>query len=119
MAVAGIGGIRMLMGDTDRRRSRRLQLTLPLVYRILSNRGTLHAGTGLTCNLSRKGVLFEADRPLSVGSRLALSIEWPVLLNDTQPIELVLAGSVIRTDQSRAVLQIVHYQFVPRGEATG
>jgi hypothetical protein len=107
----------MSMHYADRRKSQRLEMSLPLVYRVLSNRGILHAGTGLTCNVSRKGVLFEADRALAVGSRLALSIAWPVLLNDTQPIELVLAGSVIRNEKSRAVLEIVHYQFVPRSEA--
>ena len=100
--------------SSERRRCRRLQLVLPLQYQILSHKGVLRAGTGTTCNLSRKGVLFEADQALVVGNRLALNIAWPVLLNDTQPLELVLAGSIIRTEESRAVLQIVHYQFVPR-----
>lgn len=97
----------------ERRFSRRLKMALSLRYGVLSRSAVVFCGTGRTRNVSRSGVLFQADARLPVGSPVELSIQWPVLRDGQQPVELVVFGSVIRAADTHAAVSITHYEFLP------
>jgi hypothetical protein len=88
-------------------------MVLSLRYGVLSKSAVVFGGAGRTRNVSRTGVLFQADARLPVGSAVELSIKWPVLRDGRQPVELVVFGNVIRAGDSHAAVSITHYEFLP------
>ena len=72
-------------------------------------------GSGTTLNISSRGILFTTAEKLPVGSRVDLSINWPVCLEDTCPLQLVVTGHVVRAESKQAVVRIDHYEFKTRG----
>jgi hypothetical protein len=71
---------------------------------------------------------FTADRPLSVGKKLDLFVDWPVLLDGAVPLQLVASGVVVRTAGVVTAVLIKRYEFrtrragmtaVPRQESAG
>lgn len=98
----------------DRRDARRFPLETEIRWRPLSIRGNGQAGKGKTINMSSNGVLFTTEEPLKVGTKLELSIHWPVALNSTCPLKLVTQGRVTRTFAEQAAVHIDRYEFRTR-----
>ena len=69
---------------------------------------------GKVLDISSKGVRFTTESALKPGTRLELSIDWPVRLNDSCLLKLMIYGCVIRSDQNAAVIKIEHYEFRTR-----
>jgi hypothetical protein len=70
---------------------------------------------------------FTADRPLPVGEKLDVSIDWPFQLDGDQ-LQLVASGVVVRTSGAVTALRIERYELrtrragslvVPRQELVG
>jgi hypothetical protein len=78
-------------------------------------RGGATAGKGKTINMSSSGILFSSPGPLKVGTKLELSINWPVALNSTCPLKLVTQGRVARAATDAVAVQIDRYEFRTRG----
>jgi hypothetical protein len=98
----------------DRRGKIRFELARPLRYRVLK-RSFLHTvATGRAVDVSSKGVLFEAENELRMGDPLELLIDWPVCLNDRVPLQLVMAGRVVRVDGNRCAAAVERYEFRTR-----
>jgi hypothetical protein len=59
----------------------------------------LAEGTGRTVNMSSDSVWFttEGSSPLTSGMSVELAIHWPVLLNHTCPLKLIIYGYVVRS----------------------
>jgi len=71
-------------------------------------------GSGRTIDISSSGLKFAADRPLLVGQRIEVYIDWPVMLDGGVRLQLVVWGEVIRTDGTEVALQIQKHDFRTR-----
>jgi hypothetical protein len=94
--------------DRIERRSReRYPIRLRVRYRTRDPMRRV-VGIGLTVNVSCGGILVETlyQRKVSVGSRLEVNVEWPVLLNGTTPLKLVVLGRVVRTEMFGFVVSL-------------
>jgi hypothetical protein len=113
---------------SDRRASVRFPVKLEVRYSVAGRPGPVENGSGCTIDMSSSGLSFTADRPLSIGQRLDLSIDWPVLLNGGVQLQLVASGVVVRSGGAVIALRIEQHEFrtrraglkvVPRHESVG
>jgi c-di-GMP-binding flagellar brake protein YcgR len=95
----------------DRRRDRRYEVCLDVKWKLIRRRKVLDTGTGRTVDLSSGGILIEAERPLPVGLNLELSITWPVLLHEVAPLQLVVAGRIVRARGKHVAIRKVQHEF--------
>jgi PilZ domain len=104
-----------LPGDTtlERRASTRFPLTLDVRYTVWGRQAE-DAGSGRTIDLSSSGLSFIADRPLSVGQKLDVCIDWPALLDGNVQLQLMISGVVVRTKETVTALQIRRHEFKTR-----
>lgn len=86
-------------------------------YQVLGKRGIEETGEGKTVNLSSCGVLFTCGHDLQRGRRVRLCISWPVRLNDKCALKLMVRGRVVRSEESRAAIEIQQHEF--RTQPTG
>jgi two-component system, cell cycle sensor histidine kinase and response regulator CckA len=96
-------------------RAQRFQLHLPLRYRRLGEK-TWHEGT--TENISRSGMLFQADEALQPSSQLEINLVLPAEIAGLSATEVVCRGEVVRTVESRGTsvnpalaARILQYHF--------
>ncbi len=75
-------------------RAQRFQLHLPLRYRRLGEKDW-HVGT--TENISRSGMLFQADEVLQPNSQLEINLVLPQEIAGLSSTEVVCRGEVVRT----------------------
>jgi hypothetical protein len=68
----------------------------------------------MTLNISSNGVLFQTVEELKTGQDVLVSIEWPVRLDDKIPLNLVLAGKVLRYERGMAAIQTHRHEFKTR-----
>ena len=113
---------------SDRRASVRFPMNLEVRYSVVGRRGPVENGFGRTIDVSSSGLSFTADRPLSIGQRLDLSVDWPVRLGGDVQLQLVSTGVVVRTIGVVTALRIERHEFrtrraglwvVPRQESVG
>jgi c-di-GMP-binding flagellar brake protein YcgR len=95
----------------ERRSDRRYEISLELRWKVLRRKKMLDSGVGQTVDLSSGGILFEAGRKLPVGLKVQLSIAWPVLLHNASPLQLTVAGRVVRSDNQRTAIEIIQHEF--------
>jgi hypothetical protein len=102
----------------DRRSKCRFAIRRELRYKVLEKEQIVSTGTGLTLDLSSHGVAFETANKLSVGELLELSISWPVLLDETCLMQLVVCGHVVRSRRGIVACTIDRYEFRTQRRAT-
>ena len=94
----------------------------------MCRRGPVETGSGRTIDMSNSGLGFIADKPLPIGQKLDLYIDWPARLDGDVQIQLVASGVVMRTSGAVTALRIERYEFrtrraglkvVPRLESVG
>lgn len=95
----------------DRRHDRRYDLHLEVRWKLIRRKRVLEAGTGRTLDLSSGGILFETDRPLPIGLNVELSVAWPVMLHNVAPMQLVIAGRIVRSVGEKTAAQMVQHEF--------
>lgn len=93
---------------------RRARLRFPLIqeirYRSRWKRLDL-AGRGETLNISSSGALLTTEHQLDPGTRIELSINWPMQLNESASLKLVVDAAVVRVDEGRAAVRFVSHEF--------
>jgi len=96
-------------------RAQRFQLHLPLRYRRLGE-NDWHVGT--TENISRSGMLFQADEPLQPNAQLEINLVLPQEIAGLSATEVVCRGEVVRrVEQNGTTLtpalaaRILQYHF--------
>ncbi len=94
----------------ERRQSQRFPIEQHVQYRVRGERPPL-AGSGKTLNMSSKGVLFTIHQGLARGCAVQVEINWPVRLDDSQPIKLVARGPIVWCDGERAAMKIEGWEF--------
>jgi hypothetical protein len=102
----------------DRRGKSRFAIRRDLRFKILEKEQVVSTGNGLTVDLSSQGVAFETPAKLSVGELLELSISWPVLLDETCLMQLVVFGHVVRARRGLVACTIDRYEFRTQRRAT-
>jgi PilZ domain len=95
----------------DRRSHRRYPIDLALRWKV-PERNLF--GVGKIQNISASGISFLSAHPFQPGSLIALSVDWPCLLNGACPLQLKVEGRVIRNDQLGTAIRIVRYKFCTR-----
>jgi len=80
--------------ETPSTRAQRFQLHLPLRYRRLGEK-EWHMGT--TENISRSGLLFQADEMLQPSAQVEINLVLPAEIAGLSPTEVVCRGEVVRT----------------------
>jgi hypothetical protein len=95
----------------ERRTDRRYDINLNVRWKLIRRRRVLDSGTGKTVDVSSGGLLIETDRELPSGLNIELSIAWPVLLHNVAPLQLVVAGRVVRAAGQRVGVRMVQHEF--------
>jgi hypothetical protein len=101
--------------DRERRAKRRFQIQQEVRYKMLYGQRIAETGSGKTINISSGGVWFTTESMLTMGMPVELSMNWPVLLNDSCPMKLMIYGCVIRAHDGGAVVAIERYEFRTQG----
>jgi hypothetical protein len=101
--------------STERRTKYRFEMQRELRYKLTGDGIPSTAGTGRTINLCSAGVAFEAEHEMPPRGFVELSISWPVLLDDSCPMRLIVFGRVLRAAGQTAVCSIDKYEFRTSG----
>jgi PAS domain S-box-containing protein len=108
---AMIAGTRIKL--TSPFRATRFDLHLPLKYRLLGESGWRE---GTTENISRSGMLFQAEETLTPNAQLEINLVLPEEIAGLAAAEVICRGEVVRTVESGAVsptlaAKILQYHF--------
>jgi hypothetical protein len=108
---------RTLSGKADRekRTKRRFQIDQEVRYKMLYGQRIAETGVGRTMNVSSGGVWFSTENMLTSGMPVELSMNWPVLLNESCPMKLMIYGCVVRSNERGAAVAIERYEFRTQG----
>jgi hypothetical protein len=104
-------------GERERRVKRRFHIEQEVRYKMLYGQRIAETGMGRTKNISSGGVWFTTESMLTTGMPIELSMNWPVLLNDSCPMKLMIYGCVVRSNERGAAVAIERYEF--RTQARG
>jgi len=99
----------------DRRAHRRYRVDLDLKFRLSEASGEAVAGAAMALEMSRGGVLLEADRALPLGCAVDIVIDWPIPLQGVCALDLVITGTTVRADGRRTAVRADTYEFRTRG----
>jgi hypothetical protein len=105
-------------GERERRCKRRFHIEQDVRYKMLYGQRIAETGVGKTKNISSGGVWFTTETMLTPGMPVELSMNWPVLLNDSCPMKLMIYGCVIRSSDRGAAVAIERYEFRTQGSRT-
>ena len=108
----------MLLGKyagNERRSKKRFQIEQEVKYKMLYGQRIAETGVGRTLNISSAGVWFSTENMLTSGMPVELSMSWPVLLNDSCPMKLMIYGCVVRSNERGAAVAIERYEFRTQG----
>ncbi len=102
-------------GDHERRSKRRFEIAQDVRYKMLYGQRIAETGTGRTHNVSSGGIWFTTESILTPGMPVELSMSWPVLLNDSCPMKLMIYGCIVRSTDRGAAVAIERYEFRTQG----
>ena len=74
-------------------------------------------GSGKIMDISGGGVQFTTEVMLTSGMTIEISMTWPVLLNDSCPMKLMIYGCVVRSNDKSAAVAIERYEFRTQGRS--
>ena len=103
--------------EKDRRRKFRFPIHRELRFKLLEQETTVAAGMGETSDISSAGVAFAVDQEIKPGAFIELSISWPVLLDESCPMRLIVFGRVLRSQDGRAACSVEKYEFRTQAKA--
>jgi hypothetical protein len=101
--------------DRERRIKRRFHIDQEVKYKMLYGQRIAETGVGRTMNVSSGGVWFSTENMLTSGMPVELSMTWPVLLNESCPMKLMIYGCVVRSNERGAAVAIERYEFRTQG----
>ena len=95
----------------DRRRKFRFGIQREIRFKLVED-GVLRAsGSGNTLNMCSGGIAFSTEQTLQPRAFAELSISWPILLDETCPMRLIVYGRILRSGAGTAVCSIDKYEF--------
>jgi hypothetical protein len=96
--------------ENDRRAKHRFAIERELRFKVLDGESRM-TGIGNTLDISSGGVAFETMTKLLPGALMEISISWPVLLDHTCLMRLVVLGRVVRTRRQVVACTVDKYEF--------
>ena len=102
-------------GTADRRETNRFPVQEDVRYRVLHGRGLPSRGVGKTLDIGSRGILFTTQERLPLGHVVEVAVNWPVRLGGACPLQFVAVGKVVRSEATKAAVQIARYEFKTRG----
>jgi hypothetical protein len=75
-----------------------------LRYRVVQTKNLTMAGSGTTLNMGSRGILFTTQEKLPMGRMVEISVNWPARLDGTCPLQFVVQGRVVRSEDHRAAV---------------
>ena len=99
----------------DRRETNRFPVREEVRYRVLHAKGSPASGVGKTLDIGSGGILFTTQERLPMGRLVEVAVNWPVPLDGACPLRFVAVGKVVRSEATKAVVQIDRYEFRTRG----
>lgn len=93
---------------------RRYLIKIGLCYKIFHGSRLTERGIGETQEFSAGNVRFRSGRALAQGVEMELALEWPLRIDGLWPLELVIWGSVLGSNEEGSTLKIVRYEFRAR-----
>lgn len=109
--------VKSTSNERERRLKRRFHIEQEVRYKMLYGQRIAETGTGKTLNISSSGVWFTTESMLTTGMPVEVSMNWPVLLNDSCPMKLMIYGCVVRSNEKGAAVAIERYEFRTQGRA--
>src|SRR6202158_5063244 len=110
-------------GMTERRTTRRYDLSLPIIIRIPTER-TLDSQQGKTRDISTRGLYFIIDQNLEAGSELDITLTLPAEITHGTEVFVRALGKVVRvenrmedTTSRMGVAAVIERYDIIRGEA--
>jgi hypothetical protein len=91
-------------------RPKRYSIQRPLEYR-LRGLGGRTLGKGRTVNISRRGLLFETEDDLSVGSKIECVVQMGPATNNGPNVNLHIHGVTVRTQRGAVAVSIKKYRL--------
>jgi hypothetical protein len=88
---------------------------LEVRYSVVGHRRPVQNGSGRTIDISNSGLSFNADRPLSIGQKLDVAIDWSVLLEGDVQLQIVASGMVVRSTEGVTAIRIERLDFRTQG----
>lgn len=107
----------LMKKSTDRRNKQRFAMQREMRYKLAEGGVVIAAGNGQTVNIGSGGVAFLADGVVPPGAFVELSISWPVLLDESCPMRLIVFGRVLRSNGKKAVCSVDKYEFRTQSRA--
>jgi len=103
----------MLIKDlaAERRKKARFPMNREMRYKLLEGDAIVDLGVGTTLDMGSGGMAFLTEHELSAGSFIELSISWPVLLEDSCPMRLIVFGRVVRSVGRLTACTVDKYEF--------
>lgn len=101
--------------ERERRTKRRFHIDQEVRYKMLYGQRIAETGSGRTVNVSSSGVWFTTESMLTTGMPVEISMNWPVLLNETCPMKLMIYGCIVRSNERAAAVAIERYEFRTQG----
>jgi hypothetical protein len=101
--------------QNDRRKNPRFSFMEEVRYKTVAEQRICQTGVGKMANISSGGVCFTTQHILAVGVSVELSINWPVLLNGSCRMRLIIYGHVIRTGKGTVAVAIHRHEFRTQG----
>jgi hypothetical protein len=71
-------------------------------------------GSGLTVNISSRGVLMTSDHDLSPDTPIIVVIEWPVPIDNICPLALHIYGTVVQCERGFVAVRFSTHEFRTR-----
>ncbi len=99
----------------DRRETNRFPVREEVRYRVLHAKGSSASGVGKTLDIGSGGILFTTEERLPMGRLVEVAVNWPVRLDGACPLRFVAVGKIVRSEDTKAVVQIDRYEFRTRG----
>ena len=109
----------MLIKDlaVERRKKARFPINRELRYKVLEGDKIVEVGIGTTLDMGSGGMGFVGEHQILVGAFIELSISWPVLLEDSCPMRLIVFGRVVRSSGRQAACTVDKYEFRTQARA--
>jgi len=95
--------------SSDRRVGIRFPIEMELNYRVGGR--SVKWIPGRTINISSSGLLMRTEEAPMPGSRVDVSLAWPQLLDDRVPLQLVVAGKVVRAVEGQVAVVLQRFEF--------
>src|SRR5438045_8840638 len=94
--------------QSERRLSHRYPVCMEVGYCLLrAQRGH----SGWTLNMSSSCICFSTSELLLPGELVEVAVGWPILLDGVCPLNLIITGRVVRSDEGQAAIRTDRHEF--------